>query len=77
LPLPEADQWSLDVEAANTPRTPLTERALRRHQKHLKKREQRNSIKSFFTMTWTNFVDCFMMGFCAVWWFVTGCGLCG
>lgn len=77
LPLPELDQWSMDVEAANTPRTPLTAWALRKHQKRLKKQEKRDNIKSFFWRIWSAVVDCFLMGVCAIWWFIAGCGRCG
>ncbi|KAG0637936.1 hypothetical protein HOY80DRAFT_970211 [Tuber brumale] len=74
LPLMEHDLWSIDVEAANTPRTPLTEEVLLRHQKSLRYKARMFKLRATLQRAWGKFVDCFLLVACAIWWFISGCG---
>ncbi|RPB05669.1 hypothetical protein L873DRAFT_1785401 [Choiromyces venosus 120613-1] len=76
MPLMEHDRWSMDVEAANTPHTPLTEKALMKHQKRLRYKARMHKIRVSLRRAWDQFVDCFLLMACAIWWFISGCG-CG
>ncbi|PUU83323.1 hypothetical protein B9Z19DRAFT_1061114 [Tuber borchii] len=70
------DRWSMDVEAANTPHTPLTEKALMKHQRRLRYKARISKLRAALREAWGKFVDCFLLIVCAIWWFITGCG-CG
>lgn len=72
----EHDRWSMDVEAANTPHTPLTEKALMKHQRRLRYKARISKLRAALRVAWGKFVDCFLMMACAIWWFISGCG-CG
>ena len=69
-------RWSMDVEAANTPHTPLTEKALMKHQRRLRYKARISKLRTALRTAWCKFVDCFLLVACAIWWFISGCG-CG
>ena len=76
LPPMGHDQWSMDVEAANTPHTPLTEKALMKHQRRLRYKARVSKLRTALRVAWGKLVDCFLLMACAIWWFICGCG-CG
>ncbi|PWW78127.1 hypothetical protein C7212DRAFT_363066 [Tuber magnatum] len=52
LPLTDHDRWSMDVEAANTPHTPLTEKALQKHQKRLRYKARMSKLRVILQRAW-------------------------
>lgn len=76
LPPMGDDRWSMDVEAANTPHTPLTEKALKKHQRLLRYKAKISKLRAGLRVAWGKFVDCVLLIACAIWWFISGCG-CG
>ena len=69
------DRWSMDVEAANTPHAPLTEKALKKHQRRLRYKARISKLRAALRVAWGKFVDCVLLIACAIWWFISGCGL--
>ncbi|KAG0126505.1 hypothetical protein HOY82DRAFT_614919 [Tuber indicum] len=54
LPLIEHDLWSMDVEAANTPHTPLTEEVLLNHQKILRYKARMFKLRATLQRAWVD-----------------------